>query len=406
MNVDELVRDAFREQAADHMPAPPYFAERVLAVRRRRRTRRLASVAVATAAAVAVGVAVPLLSGGGDEVRPASEINQSDIIGHPDQSPPKGMIAAGDTVLAAFYVYKNVKQPNGDSVTTRVYGLLDQNTGTYRKTKWAFLDVAPGTRTAAVLEGELPAKRIGLLDMITGKVDRWIPMDRGVGGVSFSPDGKKLVATTYSKNPDRNFADHKQNVNGKEVPGPVQSRSGFAVVDVASGKSDWHKASDKPDEMGWFGNSREDFDWSHDGTLVYANRAMKPYREYYGLDGAEAKWPADEKYLTYVEAGLSPDGKLAAGDFAGDGKEIAAAIDDPKTGKRVAKVPGQQLLAWADNKRLIAWGCDPKKCSGKGEFRNQLLLVTIGTDKVVPLSDFRKASDDYPGRWTPLFSSR
>jgi hypothetical protein len=32
--------------------------------------------------------------------------------------------------------------------------------------------------------------------------------------------------------------------------------------------------------------------------------------------------------------------------------------------------------------------------------------VTIGTDKVVPLSDFRKASDDYPGRWSPVFSSR
>jgi len=407
VNVDELVRDAFREQAADSVPAPPYFAERVLAVRRRRRTRTIACTAAATAAVVAAAVAVPLLTGGGDDVRPASRMNNSDIISHPDQSPPRDLIAAGDTVLSAFWVYKNVKQPNGDTIYTRTYGLLDQKSGKYMKTKkWAFLDVAPGSRTAAVLEGELPAKRIGLLDMITGKVDRWIPMDRGVAGVAFSPDGKKLVATTYGKNPDRNFADHTQNVNGKDVPGPVQSRTGFAVVDVDSGKSGWHKAPEKPDEMGWFGNSREDFDWSHDGKLVYANTPMKPFREYYDLNGDEADWPADEKSLTYAEAGLSPDGKLAAGEFAGHGMEVAVAVNDAKTGKRVAKLPAQQLLAWADNKRLIAWGCDPKKCSGKGEFHNQLLLVTIGTNKVVPLSDFRKANDDYPGRWTPLFSSR
>lgn len=407
MNVDELVRDSLREQATEQPPLGPSFADRVLTVRRRRRTRTLASVAAATAAVVAVAVAVPLATGGGEDVRPASQMNKSDIIGHPNQSPPRDLIAAGDTVLSAFWVYKNVKQPNGDTIHTRTYGLLDQKTGKYEKTrKWAFLDVAPGTRTAAVLEGELPARRIGLLDLISGKVERWIPVDHGVGGVDFSPDGEKLVATTYDKNPDRNFADRPQNVNGKEVPGPAQSRTGFAVVDVDSGKSEWHKAPAKPDEFGWFGNSREDFAWSHGGKLVYAHRATEPYREYYDLNGDEADWPANEKSLGYAEAGLSPDGKLAAGEFAGEGKEIASAINDAKTGKRVTTVPVQQLLAWADNKRLIAWGCDPEKCSGTGEFRNQLLLVTIGTNKVVPLSDFRKASDDYPGRWEPLFSSR
>lgn len=69
-------------------------------------------------------------------------------------------------------------------------------------------------------------------------------------------------------------------------------------------------------------------------------------------------------------------------------------------------MPVQQLLAWADDDRLTAWGCDPEKCSGKGEFRNPLLLVTIGSDEVVPLSGFRRASAGYPGRWTPVFSSR
>ncbi|MET7983304.1 WD40 repeat domain-containing protein [Streptomyces sp. NPDC005281] len=405
MNVEELVRDAFREEAADTPHASPSLVDRVLDVRRRIRRRRLASLAAATAAAVALTVALPLLGRGGHEVRPASEMNRSDIIGHPDQSPPKTMIAAGDTVLSAF-VTKWVKQPDGDMVSQRVYGLLDQKKGTYEKTEWAFLDVAPGSRTAAVLEGELPARRIGLLDLITGKVDRWIALDQGVASVAFSPDGTKLVATTYAKNPDRRLAAHPEIVDGRKTPGPVPSRTGFTVVDVESGRSDWHKAPYSTDGTGWFGNAREDFDWSHEGTLVHSDSVMKPFRAYYGLDGTKADWPKDEQGSPSVAAGLSPDGKLSAGDFAGFGSTVAAAILDPHTGRRVTTVPVQQLLAWADNKRLVAWGCDPKRCSGKGEFHNQLLLVTIGTDRVVQLSGFRKADAAYPGRWTPVFSSR
>ncbi|MPY64004.1 WD40 repeat domain-containing protein [Streptomyces spongiae] len=404
MNVDELVRDALREQAAGPMPLPSGFADRVLAVRRRRRNRTIAGAAAVTA--LAVGLSVPALSGGGEDVRPASEMNKSDIIAHPHQSPPRDMIAAGDTALAAFYVRENDKQSNGDVISKRVYGLLDQKTGKYRKTRWAFLDVAPGMRTAAVLEDELPARRIGLLDMITGKVDRWIPVEHGVAGVAFSSDGEKLVATTYSKNPDRNFADHPQNINGKDVPGPLPSRTGFSVVDVDSGKEDWHRAPYWKDETGWSANARDDFEFSHDDQYVYADIPMDPGREYYDLEGNKTGIPAAEKHVSWAEAGLSPDGKLVGGDFAGDGDEISSEIVDSRTGKRITTVPGQQLLAWADNKRLIAWGCDPERCNGKNEFRNQLLLITIGSDKVVQLSDFRKASDDYPGRWVPLFTER
>ncbi|MEW2571517.1 WD40 repeat domain-containing protein [Streptomyces sp. NPDC047070] len=407
MNVDELVRDALRETAADAVSVPAGFTDRVLAVRRRRRTRRIVATAGITAAVVAVAVAVPLL-GDGDEVRPASRMNSSAIIGHPDQSPPRDLIAAGDSVLAAFYVTETVKQDNGDTLRTPTYGLLNQKTGKYEKTKkWAFLDVAPGSRTAAVLEQELPAKRIGLLDLITGKVDRWIKVDHGVGGVAFSPDGKKLVATTYAKNPDRNYVDHPMKVNGKRQPGPFASRTGFSVVDVASGKSDWHEVSPPEDEFGFSSmKSRDDFEWSHDGSLLFAGLSSEPFRQYYDLNGDETGVPVGEKHVGYPEAGLSPNGKLVAGDFAGSGREIAVAVNDARTGKRVYKLPAQQLLAWADDKRLIAWGCDPEKCSGTGEFRNQLLLVTIGTNKAVPLSGFRKASADYPGRWNPIFSTR
>lgn len=405
MNVDELVRDALREQADEQSPLGAGFADRVLAVRRRR-NRTIVGVAAATAAVVAVAVGVPALSGGGEEVRPASEMNKSDVIAHPDQSPPRNMIAAGDTALAAFFVYDSVKQSNGDNIRTRTYGLLDQKTGKYRKVKWAFLDVAPGMRTAAVLEGELPAKRIGLLDMITGKVDRWVPVDHGVASVEFSPDGGKLLATTYSKNPDRNFADHPQSVNGKEEPGPVASRTGFSVVDVDTGVEKWHKAPQWKDEWGFLSNSRDDFQWSHDGETVWSDTGEEPFKEFYDLNGDKTGIPQSERYVSHAKAGLSPNGKLVGGQFAGDGEEISSEIVDARTGARVTTVPGQQLLAWADDERVIAWGCDPKRCSGKGEFRNQLILLTIGSDKVVQLSDFRKASADYPGRWEPVFAER
>jgi len=70
VNVEELVRDALREQAAEQPSAGPEFADRVLVVRRRRRFRRLAAVAMTTAAVVAVSVGVPLLDSGRDDVRP------------------------------------------------------------------------------------------------------------------------------------------------------------------------------------------------------------------------------------------------------------------------------------------------------------------------------------------------
>ncbi|MFD9463853.1 WD40 repeat domain-containing protein [Streptomyces sp. NPDC060027] len=403
MNVEELVGDAFREQAADSVPAPPYFADRVLAVRRRRRTRRFASVAAATAAVVAVAVGVPLLGGGGDDVRPASEMNKSDIIAHPDQTPPRDLIAAGDTALAAYYTRDRVEKSAKVAVNERSYHLLDQKTGKYVKTtEWSYISVAPGMRTAAVLEKELPAKRIGLLDLLTGTIERWIPVDHGVAGVEFSSDGRKLVATTYAKNPDLLYkANYDGDGDGKNdwtTNFGESDRTGFAIVDVDSGKSSWSEVTDTQDL-----NTRQDFGFSQDDQLVYSGLTTTPNNQYYDLKGNKVATPANEKYLNwFVEARLSPNGKLAAGDFAGGRKTTASEINDPYTGKRIAKVHGQQLLAWADNKRLIAWDIAP----GTNEFHNQLMLITVGSDKVVPLSGFRKGDDGADGRWSPVFAKR
>ncbi|MGW1022655.1 WD40 repeat domain-containing protein [Streptomyces sp. NPDC002577] len=405
MNVEELVRDSLREQAAEQPPPGPDFADRVLTARRRRRTRGLACAAAATAAVVAVAVAVPLLDAGKDDVRLASEMNESDIIAHPDQTPPRDLIAAGNVALAAYYTSSLVEQTDDRGVAMRTYSLLDQKTGKYVKTtKWSYIAVAPGMRTAAVLEQDLPAKRIGLLDLLTGEVERWIPVDHGVGGVEFSSDGSKLVATTYDKNPDLRYrADYDSDGDGKKndwMPQYGQSdRTGFSVIDVDSGKGSWSQVTYNSQDL----NVRQDFAFSHDGKLVYSGITTAPHEQYYDFSGKEVAKPADEKHLRWwVDARLSPDGKLAAGDFAGGNKTTASEIIDPYTGKRIYKVHGQQLLAWADDKRLIAWDITP----GTNEFHNRLVLVTIGSDKVVSLSGFRKGNDGAAGRWTPVFAER
>ncbi|UUU21142.1 WD40 repeat domain-containing protein [Streptomyces sp. DSM 40750] len=410
MNVDELVRDSLREQAAEQPPLQPGFADRVLTVRRRRRTRGFATVAAATAAVVAVAVAVPLLDSGRNEVRLATEKNESDIIAHPDQSPPRDLIAAGDVALAAWYTSDTVLTSKKDTaVRERAYRILDQKTGKYvSDIRWSIVAVAPGMRTAAVLEKDLPAARIGLLDLLTGEVERWIPVDRGVANVEFSPDGTKLVATTYSENPDLlHRADYDSDGDGKkndwEPDWSKSYRTGFYVVDVDSGKTDWSEVlPDEDNEMGIL-NSRQDFAFSGDGKLVYSGLTSEPHDQFYDLKGDKVDKPANEKHLTWsVEARLSPDGKLAAGGFAGGAKTTASEILDPYSGKRLHKIRGQQLLAWVDNNRLIAWDIT----AGDNEFHNALVLVTIGSDKTLPLSGARKGNDGAGGRWNAVFATR
>lgn len=132
---------------------------------------------VAVAAAVAAaGIAVSLaLRGGEAQGRPASAADVTGVAAHPDQSPPRELIAAGRAAVSAYYTMKLVKQPNGNAIGTYEWRLLNTTTERYEKTDWAWLDVAPGTRTAAVLERDLPVDRIGLLNLATGKVQRLNP---------------------------------------------------------------------------------------------------------------------------------------------------------------------------------------------------------------------------------------
>ncbi|MFF3323017.1 hypothetical protein [Streptomyces sp. NPDC002889] len=407
MKPEQLVRDDL-EGKAQEVRSPDREAEQVHRARRRRKVRSL-GVAGIVAAVVAAGVAVSLGVNGGDtHGRHASAHPTPDVVARPDQSPPRELIAAGKVAVSAYYTGRAEKRSNGDGVVTFEWSLLNAATGRYEKTDWAWLDVAPGMKTAAVLERDLPVKRIGLLNLATGKVERWVKVDKGVGGVQFSPDGKRLVATAYGLNPDGLFKEASYRLNDKTVPGPKPSRTGFYVIDVASGRADFTERPPKKNDRGFItGGGRQDLSWSRDGKLLWEPWRNKAGKVFYSVDGKEVPVPKLEANLGHPGAVLSPDRKLVTGEFAGQNGQIVSEVLDAKTGKRAALVPGQQLLAWADDDWLIAWRCDPEQCSpGKGEFRNQLILVSLDGKSVTPLSGFRKADLHYSDRWTPVLTER
>ncbi|MFJ8136480.1 WD40 repeat domain-containing protein [Streptomyces sp. NPDC096013] len=410
MNVDDLLRDTLREQAAEQLPAGPGFADWVLAVRRRRRTRQLVAVVIATVAVVALAVGVPRLSSGKDDVRPTGVVDRENTSAHADQSPPRELIAAGRTALAAYYIPTTVRKSATEKVTERTYWLFDRKSGTYVKApKWSVVAVAPGMRTAAVLERTLPASRIGLLDLATGEVKRWFPVTHKVGGLSFSADGRKLVATTYTYNPDATFQPADPNVGEPDKP---SSRTGLYIFDVASGKSTWGGVAaggERADGVSTSVNNRQDFAFTSDGRHVWAGILSDDVNKlFYDSTGAEVPAPEDgSTYLVwYITAGLSPDGKHVAGDFAGQTWTTSSYVIDSATGEKT-EIHGQELLAWADDRSLIAWDTGKGEGAGKSEFHQRLVLVTIGSDKEVPLSGFLGGSTDVSaGRWKPVFAQR
>ncbi|MGW5634629.1 WD40 repeat domain-containing protein [Streptomyces sp. NPDC003832] len=405
MNVDELVRDTLRETAEAQAAAPPGFADRVLAVRRRRHRRRIAAAAVGTAAVLALGLGVQRLDSGRDEVRPAAVLDDGATHAHPDQSPPRDLVAAGDVALAAYYTVAT--RPQGDQgLLERTYWLLDPATGRYEQDdRWSYVAVAPGLRTAAVLERTWPALRVGVLDLATGKVVRWIPVrGDGIGGIAYSQDGTKLVATTYAENPDllprRGMDDAGEPAY---FPGPDPgTRTGFMILDP-DGQSGGARFGAPDDQLF---NPRSDFRFSRDGRLVYAPVIgdKDGMQQYYDLTGEKVAAPAEERHLrSDVEARLSPNGALAASGLTEEkGDRGYSSIRDPRSGKEITRVRGGELLAWVDDRRLIAW----ERSANPEVYEPRLVLVTIGSDEVTRLSGVRKHRPDSRWEWEPVFARR
>jgi hypothetical protein len=293
----------------------------------------------------------------------------------PGRSTPLERVAAGRVTLTAY----------ASCAPSCAWYLLDPDTGRYGSTPWGWVDVAPGGRTAAVLEKTLPARRIGLVDTAGGTVRRWIDLGRAAaGGVAWSPDGKRLLVTTYDFDPG--LLD-----DPGDVPDESQSRTGFAVVDVASGQATFHSLPGGP-------SVRSDLSWSRDGSLIWADTGERRQpRKYYDLTGRTRPGPAQES-MSDQSAGLSPDGRfLAMGGRSGS----AAFVENVASGETTLLESGGEhiivrSLAWADDTHLVAW---MQEAGATARYR--LVLVGVeGEQEVTPLTGW----SDPRTTWWPSFT--
>ncbi|WP_406319737.1 hypothetical protein OHA77_20555 [Streptosporangium sp. NBC_01639] len=407
MTIDELVRRTFRDWS-DEAQVPADLASKSLGRRRRHRLRAFAVVAGATAAAVAAAFAVPALvegqQGGGDRAAVVVMTDPSpstETVGDPDAILPKTLVAAGGTAVYSYFTWENVKTSNDREVRKLTWHRYDKGEQAYKKTPWAWLDVAPGGEAVAVLE-QLPARRVGVIAGPGAEV-RWIDVEQPAGAVQWSPDAKKLLLTNYGGNPDESYP----MVNNSQKMMPA-TRTGYSIVDPDSGQVGFHPV--EQDENNAFA-TRLDFSWSADGTLVWEHNSTPPgTKKFYDLDGNPRPAPP-EVAETYQQAGLSPGGRLIATDSP-DRRSAVTGVKDVGTGKVTPLLPVdgywiEQLAAWADDDRLIAWACEfkaPDGCVGS-EFRNRLVLVDLAGGKTVPLTGYRENSQK-PGSWEPVFSRR
>lgn len=388
MKPETIVKSTLDEWA-DEARVPAGLADRALRGRTRSRSARFTLIG-ATSAFLAGATAVALFSAGGTarpEVafEPVSLSSDTSLRTDLGSAFPSHLVAAGHAAVAAYYT-SNTAMGDMKGTVQRTWRLYDPSTGLYEKTKWTYLSVAPGMQRAAVLQGALPASKVGVLDMKTRKITRWIKVDKPVGGLAWSPDGRRLLLTSYSANPDTLGGDPRKS-----------SRTGYYVVNSAAQPGKFHAMPGRPDNP----NNRQDLGWSRDGKLIWAPTATEPTKVFYTVDGQKQPTPAHEAESEVFEAGLSPNGSLLP--KFGPKPGPAVTVTNVTSGKKVTVLPIQQAVAWADDSRLFAFGCDPAKCKGKGEFRNRLLLVDL-KGKITPLTGYQRS--DKAGSWTPVFTHR
>ncbi|MFD7546485.1 hypothetical protein [Streptomyces sp. NPDC059816] len=388
MNTEGLLKEALRAQATVVAPAPADLADRVLAARRRGNRLRGAA---AVAAVIALGLTgSQVLPGDTAASTPAAEWSDDDVLARPDQSPPRELIAAGGLAVGAHYTVSTSRKGIGRTEYHRAYQLLDRSSGRYERVPWMYVDVAPGLGTAAVLQGTLPTRRIGLVDLDTGNVTRWITVRKAVAAVAFSPDGTRLVGTTYRANPDIGSL--------REEIGP-SDRTGFSIIDIASGEEKWRPTKEVTLAEVAFGararesQRRQDFDWTADGKRVHVPNSAPGYVSpdvvFSGPQGAGVR-NLDGKPVR------PSDSKITEGRPLEGGGEVPT-VD--------AKEPnaGEKPVAWPGGDRAIVWRCVPKSCKGEGA-TGRLTLVDTRTGRSLPLSGAR--SENGVGHWEPVFAPR
>lgn len=297
--------------------------------------------------------------------------------------PPRRLVAAGHIALSAYYSIDQSwtsrsdqdddSSRQGRQIVRRAWYLYDPNRGGYRKVSWAFLDVAPGLRQAAVLAGPLPSPRVGLLDMKTQRVTRWIELGHLAGAVSWSPDGRRLLLTTYDTDPDVGFFF-------------TSGRTGYGIVDPGTGQMDFHTLA--PNEKD--ANTRQDVIWSRDGALVRSPRAIS--NEF--LPGSSGTPLLHETDNDYTE--LSPNRRYFA---LGPGRDaFGPSVQEVGTGQPVLTPPVSRFDAWADDDHLIARHCGSNCRNG----RSRVVLIKINSSEIKLLTGYQNG--DYP--WKLLFTHR
>ncbi|GAA4568847.1 hypothetical protein [Planotetraspora kaengkrachanensis] len=421
MELDRLIKNACEDWSAKAQ-MPVGLADLALRGRSRRRAVKAALAAALaaflTGAAVVVGstVATPIAERQPTQpptpqlaFQPVALSADTAVRTDLGSTFPRRLVAAGHVAVAAYHTDRLRASAGGAKTVESTWYLYNPTSGTYEETPWANLDVAPGMHQAAVLEGPLPTSRVGLLDMKTQKVTRWISVEHPVGGVSWSPNGRRLIMTAYARNPYTipapgpcllsGSVDAASRAGHGDIkpcgPDHASSRLGYYIVDE-SGDTTFHALPPDPAN----GNLPQDLGWSRDGTLIWAPTATAPTKVFYTPDGEQRPAPAHEADDA-EPAGLSPNGTLLP--KFGPRPGPAVTVRNVTTGKVVAVLPIEGAEAWADDHQLFAVGCDPKRCKGTGEFHNRLLLVNL-KGEIKPLTGYHRS--DREGSWVPLFTHR
>ncbi|MFB4276606.1 hypothetical protein ACBJ59_15045 [Nonomuraea sp. MTCD27] len=381
-----LLRDTLEEWAGEAR-VPHDLADRAL----RRRAWKPVGAAVLVAVMI---VAVAVFVGGRREpervVVPATGITlparpspaPTDVRTDTGNSPPAKLIAAGGMAVSAYYVTRREEISETEQRVRRTWSLYDPRTGGYEETPYAWVDVAPGLQVAAVLEGDLISRRLGVLDLNTRRMLTWIDLEHPVGSVAWSPDGTRILATAYSRYPDL--------LEGKgdqaAPPRGGSPRIGYYIVDVRAGTADYHALP--PYNL----NGRQDLGWSLDGTMIWTPTDTDPDRIFLTLDGRRREAPQDQRYVGYSRiSATSPDGRLVLGR---DG--LPTEITEVATGRVAGRQRVLQLHAWADNDNVLALGC-AGEC--EDEFDNGLVLVSVDGSRMTQLAANRKSDKDGAWRW-------